>query len=163
RDMHGIQAVVEVDWPGFATSYETNANVWSLYLLAERGIQPFAAALDGVLAAAPALRDSLRELLRRVRFDSATETDAHALTMEDGRPEARRAAVRARGRGAGEALRRQTPEVGAVCGNTARTDLCGGRWATGVPTAKPRRYFRASSTRLNGVCVARRNRENPAF
>ena len=26
-------------------------------------------------------------------------------------------------------------EVGAVCGNAARTDLCGGRRATGVPTA----------------------------
>ncbi len=30
---------------------------------------------------------------------------------------------------------RQTPEVGAVCGNPARTDLCGGRAAMGVPTA----------------------------
>src|SRR5688500_7208441 len=27
---------------------------------------------------------------------------------------------------AAAALRRQTPEVGAVCGNAARTDLCGG-------------------------------------
>ena len=27
------------------------------------------------------------------------------------------------------------PERGAVCGNSARTDLCGGRWVTGVPTA----------------------------
>src|SRR5258706_16111143 len=33
------------------------------------------------------------------------------------------------------ALRRQVSEVGAVCSNSARTDLCGGRWATGVPTA----------------------------
>jgi hypothetical protein len=30
---------------------------------------------------------------------------------------------------------RQTPEVGAVCPNWARTDLCGGRSAMGVPTA----------------------------
>jgi RNA-directed DNA polymerase len=33
------------------------------------------------------------------------------------------------------ALRRQAPEVGAVCGNPARTDLCGGRSVTSVPTA----------------------------
>src|SRR3984885_13852684 len=32
-------------------------------------------------------------------------------------------------------LRRQTPEVGAVCGQAARTDLCGGRPVMGVPTA----------------------------
>ena len=33
------------------------------------------------------------------------------------------------------ALRRHTPEVGAQCPNRARWDLCGGRPATGVPTA----------------------------
>ena len=33
------------------------------------------------------------------------------------------------------ALRRQTPEVGAQCPNWARSDLCGGRSATNVPTA----------------------------
>src|SRR4051812_9687664 len=33
------------------------------------------------------------------------------------------------------ALRRQISEVGAVCSNPARTDLCGGRRVTGVPTA----------------------------
>jgi hypothetical protein len=32
-------------------------------------------------------------------------------------------------------LRRQTPKVGAVCLNWARTDLSGGRSAMGVPTA----------------------------
>src|SRR6266851_1465809 len=32
-------------------------------------------------------------------------------------------------------VRRQTPEVGAVCGKAARTVLCGGRSAMGVPTA----------------------------
>jgi hypothetical protein len=32
-------------------------------------------------------------------------------------------------------LRRHTPEVGAVCLNWARTVLCGGRSAMGVPTA----------------------------
>src|SRR6202158_2001270 len=37
---------------------------------------------------------------------------------------------------ASESLRRQTPEVGAVCPNWARTDLCGGREGTRVPTAK---------------------------
>lgn len=30
---------------------------------------------------------------------------------------------------------RHTPEAGAVCGNSARTDLCGGRGVTSVPTA----------------------------
>ena len=32
-------------------------------------------------------------------------------------------------------LRRQTPEVGAVCANWARSVLCGGRSVMGVPTA----------------------------
>src|SRR5271168_612714 len=32
-------------------------------------------------------------------------------------------------------LPRQTPKVGAVCGNAARTVLCGGRAAMSVPTA----------------------------
>ena len=31
---------------------------------------------------------------------------------------------------------RHTPKVGAVCGKAARTDLCGGREVTRVPTAK---------------------------
>jgi hypothetical protein len=35
----------------------------------------------------------------------------------------------------GQTLQRVTPEVGAVCGNSARTDLCGGRSAMTVPTA----------------------------
>ncbi len=34
-----------------------------------------------------------------------------------------------------DALRRQIPEVGAVCPNWARTDLSGGREVTRVPTA----------------------------
>src|ERR1700687_2297686 len=33
------------------------------------------------------------------------------------------------------AIRRHTPEVGAVCGKAARTVLCGGRSAMSVPTA----------------------------
>ena len=32
-------------------------------------------------------------------------------------------------------VRRQTPEVGAVCGNPARTVLCGGTGVTRFPTA----------------------------
>jgi hypothetical protein len=32
-------------------------------------------------------------------------------------------------------VRRQTPKVGAGCGNPARPDLCGGRSVTSVPTA----------------------------
>ena len=38
---------------------------------------------------------------------------------------------------------RHTPEVGAVCGKAARTDLCGGRPAMGVPTAK---HFRNAAS-----------------
>jgi len=37
-------------------------------------------------------------------------------------------------------LRRQTPEVGAVCPNWARTVLCGGRSVMGVPTATKARF-----------------------
>lgn len=37
---------------------------------------------------------------------------------------------------AGASLRRYAPEVGAVCLNWARTDLCGGRAEMHVPTAK---------------------------
>src|SRR5580700_8353491 len=33
------------------------------------------------------------------------------------------------------ALRRQASVVRAACSNAARADLCGRRWATGVPTA----------------------------
>ena len=33
---------------------------------------------------------------------------------------------------------RQTPKVGAACGNSACADLCGGRPVTAVPTANPR-------------------------
>jgi RNA-directed DNA polymerase len=36
---------------------------------------------------------------------------------------------------AARSLRRQTPKVGAVCGNPARTVLCGGRSEMSVPTA----------------------------
>src|SRR3979409_2092333 len=32
-------------------------------------------------------------------------------------------------------VRRHSPEVGAVCGKAARTDLCGGRSKMSVPTA----------------------------
>lgn len=35
------------------------------------------------------------------------------------------------------AVCRQTPEVGAVCGNPARTELCGARAVMGVPTTNP--------------------------
>jgi hypothetical protein len=38
-----------------------------------------------------------------------------------------------------KAVRRHAPKVGAVCGNSARTDLSGGRSAMTVPTALKRR------------------------
>src|SRR5258708_34008180 len=40
---------------------------------------------------------------------------------------------------AGATLYRQTPKVGAECLNRARSDLCGGRPAMGVPTANASR------------------------
>src|SRR5712692_8444347 len=45
------------------------------------------------------------------------------------------------------ALRRHTPEVGAVCGKAARTDLCGGRGVISVPTATAAKSGAAQSTR----------------
>ena len=45
---------------------------------------------------------------------------------------------------------RHIPEAGAVCGNSARTDLCGGRGVTSVPTATrpaPGRATHASKAR----------------
>jgi hypothetical protein len=45
-----------------------------------------------------------------------------------------------------------TPEVGAVCGQAARTDLCGGREVTRVPTATAARVHHAAQRR--GGCVA---------
>src|SRR6202035_335023 len=45
------------------------------------------------------------------------------------------------------AVRRQTPEVGAVCGKAARTDLCGGRPSNGRPYRNP------IETRDPGGCI----------
>src|SRR5689334_21150031 len=45
------------------------------------------------------------------------------------------------------ALRRQISAVGAVCSNSARTDLCGGHRATAVPTATE-----AFSLLRSGLC-----------
>ena len=41
---------------------------------------------------------------------------------------------------------RQTPEVGAVCPNWARTDLCGGCPVTGIPTAITRAIVDAGTS-----------------
>src|SRR2546426_10995492 len=46
-------------------------------------------------------------------------------------------------------LCRHAPEVGAVCGKAARTDLCGGRGVTRVPTA----------TTLDAACAGSRSRQ----
>ena len=42
------------------------------------------------------------------------------------------------------------PEVGAVCGKAARTDLCGGREVTRVPTAKREFMMILAALRLHG-------------
>ncbi len=49
------------------------------------------------------------------------------------------------------AVRRQISKVGAVCGNSARTDLCGGRWETVVPTATKHIYTVIQDHRLKPV------------
>ena len=51
---------------------------------------------------------------------------------------------------------RHIPEAGAVCGNSARTDLCGGRGVTSVPTAtgvasRLRQQPHQCLTRLHGA------------
>src|SRR5882724_7637952 len=46
-------------------------------------------------------------------------------------------------------VRRHSPEVGAVCGKAARTVLCGGRSAMGVPTAIVATLL--AMTRIEGV------------
>src|SRR5277367_46199 len=54
------------------------------------------------------------------------------------------------------ALRRHSSEVGAVCSNPARTDLCGGRRETGVPTATKdtgRRLFTLTEELFAGIFV----------
>ena len=62
------------------------------------------------------------------------------------------------------ALRRQAPEVGAVCGKAARTDLCGGRGVTRVPTATSRRCISCMSEVIGAFLRAERShkRANPA-
>src|SRR5271165_2212866 len=50
------------------------------------------------------------------------------------------------------ALRRPLPEVGAVCGKAARTDLCGGCEATRIPTATQR--VRAQRGPMTGSAIS---------
>jgi hypothetical protein len=50
-------------------------------------------------------------------------------------------------------VRRQTPEVGAVCGKAARTDLCGGRSAMGVPTAIAEPVIGRAFARCRWLCA----------
>ncbi len=58
------------------------------------------------------------------------EVEAHERDRREVPADAERSASMAR-----PTLPRQAPKVGAVCGNPARTDLCGGRSAMTVPTA----------------------------
>src|SRR5262245_17697098 len=46
--------------------------------------------------------------------------------------------------------RRHTPKAGAVCGNSARTDLGGGRSVMAVPTALQREFIALSRCELCG-------------
>src|SRR5882757_1467171 len=54
-------------------------------------------------------------------------------------------------------VRRQLPEVGAVCGKAARTDLCGGRSAMSVPTAIA--SLAMTNSKLGASCPGRRREE----
>src|SRR5712675_541961 len=51
-------------------------------------------------------------------------------------------------------VRRHSPEVGAVCGKAARTDLCGGRSEMSVPTAIALVYLIAGGAFVAGTLVA---------
>ena len=56
------------------------------------------------------------------------------------------------------AICRHSPEVGAVCGKAARTDLCGGRGAISVPTATVsgiRRARQLSADKLPSAAIVR--------
>ena len=70
--------------------------------------------------------------LRKARSAMATET-AHPSSLAE------------------PTLRRQTSEVGAVCLNRARTDLCGGRVAMRVPTAKAKVGRRLTATSTDAI------------
>ena len=61
-------------------------------------------------------------------------------------------------------LRRQTPKVGAGCGNTARPDLCGGRAVMRVPTAirPPPRTPYPSPCLRGGPCFCASPTPSPA-
>ena len=48
---------------------------------------------------------------------------------------------------------RQTPEVGAVCPNWARTDLCGGCPVTGIPTAITGNSVHPRCTANRSICT----------
>ncbi len=48
-------------------------------------------------------------------------------------------------------VRRHSPKVGAVCGNSARTDLGGGRSVMTVPTALRREYFAFPPQRTSAI------------
>jgi hypothetical protein len=63
-------------------------------------------------------------------------------------------------------LRRQIPKVEAVCGKAARTALCGGRLAIGVPTAilnSSGHEFLAFEKRMHFVREKRDKRPAGAF
>src|SRR5580658_309437 len=60
-------------------------------------------------------------------------------------------------------FRRQTPEVGAVCGKAARTDLCGGRAVMRVPTAIEARCLRRRAPQDEGGGKSATRRETPAW
>ena len=64
-------------------------------------------------------------------------TEGNAAQQSTHRTQSRARVTQAldRVRHAASPVRRQTPKVGATCGKAARVDLCGGRSATGVPTA----------------------------
>jgi hypothetical protein len=74
----------------------------------------------------------IEEVVERARSESLPDDPVPAKLALDSETSSR-----VTGAGAHTAsICRHAPEVGAVCGKAARTDLCGGREVTRVPTAK---------------------------
>jgi len=54
-------------------------------------------------------------------------------------------------RNSGDGVSRQPPEAGALCGNSARRDLCGRRRVTGVPTATRNSHVLSTGNSTNHI------------
>jgi hypothetical protein len=86
---------------------------------------------DSVIVAVKPTNKAERSAAELVERRAGTKGNAGQLsTRPDSEPDKRDIGV-----GSHTATYCRRPEVGAVCGKAARTDLCGGREVTRVPTA----------------------------